>query len=420
MNKTNASPRSLRGGGPSLRRALVACAVGVTLFGVAQPAQAHPRAAVAGPHYDADHMGSGMANATVRSVSPAAVPQGAPGLDVSAWDGTVDWSSVAAQGAVFAYVKATEGIGYVSDTFDQQYNGSAGAGLLHGAYHFALPDRSDGTTQADYFVDHGGGWSNDGKTLPGVLDIEYNPYGATCYGLSQSAMVSWVGQFRDEYHARTGRYPVIYAGLSWWTECTGNYGGFAATDPLWVAHYASDAGTLLNGWSAYTFWQYAGSGAFPGDQNVFAGSLADLRSFAAGDQTHSQGWPTVRQGQSGWQVDSVQYLLNAQGAGLTVDGQFGSATADAVRAFQSAHGLSADGVVSAGTWPTLVVTVQQGASGPAVEAVQDGLAARGASSLTVDGQFGPATADAVRAFQSAHGLPADGVVSAGTWQALVS
>ena len=133
---------------------------------------------------------------------------------------------------------------------------------MHGAYHFALPDSSDGATQADYFVDHGGGWSADGRTLPGTLDIEYNPYGPTCYGLGQSAMVTWIGQFRSEYLARTGRYPAIYAGFNWWTECTGGYAGFGA-DPLWTAHYAATVGTLPAGWTGYTIWQYADYGVFP-------------------------------------------------------------------------------------------------------------------------------------------------------------
>ncbi len=393
----------------------------MALLGVAQSAQARPNAPTEKAHYAADHMGSWLDGTASPAVSRAAVPQGVSGLDVSGWDGTVDWSATAAKGAAFAYVKATEGIGYVSDTFDQQYGGSATAGLLHGAYHFALPDRSDGATQADYFVAHGGGWANDGKTLPGVLDIEYNPYGATCYGLSQSAMVDWVGQFRDEYRAKTGRYPMIYAGLNWWTECTGDYAGFAATDPLWTAHYAATVGTLPAGWSNYTIWQFAGSGDLPGDQNVFAGNLADLRSFAAGDPTlpGSHSWPTVRQGQSGRQVSTVQYLLTAQGASLTVDGQFGSATAAAVSAFQSAHGLSADGIVGTTTWQALAGTVQQGSAVAAVQAVQDELVDHGFP-LTVDGQFGPATAAAVRAFQTAHGLSADGVVATTTWQTLVS
>ncbi len=49
--------------------------------------------------------------------------------------------------------------------------------MIRGAYHFATPDTTSGAAQANYFVDHGGGWSRDGKTLPGALDIEWNPYG---------------------------------------------------------------------------------------------------------------------------------------------------------------------------------------------------------------------------------------------------
>src|SRR3977135_1492464 len=113
------------------------------------------------------------------------------GLDVSGHQGNVNWDAVKANGALFAYVKATEGTGYASPYFAQQYNGSYNVGLIRGAYHFALPHPSSGAAQADYFVDHGGGWSADNQTLPPMLDIEYNPYGATCYGLSQIDMVNW-------------------------------------------------------------------------------------------------------------------------------------------------------------------------------------------------------------------------------------
>ena len=85
--------------------------------------------------------------------------------------------------------------------------------MIRGAYHFALPDSSSGAAQADYFAKNGGGWSNDGITLPGALDIEYNPYGATCYGLSASAMVDWIEDFVTSYESATGRWPLIYTTL---------------------------------------------------------------------------------------------------------------------------------------------------------------------------------------------------------------
>jgi GH25 family lysozyme M1 (1,4-beta-N-acetylmuramidase) len=209
-----------------------------------------------------------------------AAPAGVKGVDVSSHQGSVNWSTAWANGARFAYVKATEGTSYTNPSFAQQYNGSYAVGMIRGAYHFALPDRSGGATQADWFVNHGGGWSRDGRTLPGALDIEYNPYGATCFGLSQSAMRSWIAAFRDRYRARTGRWATIYTTTDWWTTCTGNYSGFGATSPLWLARYSSTVGALPAGWGTYSFWQYADSGPLPGDQNVWNGTLDRLRVLA--------------------------------------------------------------------------------------------------------------------------------------------
>ena len=88
------------------------------------------------------------------------------GMDVSGHQGSVDWAAAWSAGARFAYSKATEGTGYTNPYFAQQYNGAYHVGMIRGAYHFALPDRSTGTAQADYFIRHGGGWSTDGRTLP--------------------------------------------------------------------------------------------------------------------------------------------------------------------------------------------------------------------------------------------------------------
>ncbi|GII25440.1 hypothetical protein Pme01_50370 [Planosporangium mesophilum] len=218
--------------------------------------------------------------AILNPTAAAAAPAGLPGMDVSGHQGNVNWQAAWNNGARFAYVKATEGTGYTSPSFAQQYNGSYNVGMIRGAYHFALPDRSTGATQANYFVDHGGGWSKDGKTLPGALDIEYNPYGATCYGLSQASMRSWIASFVNQYYARTGRWATIYTTTDWWTTCTGNTSQFAANNPLWIARYSSTVGTLPAGWGAYSFWQYASSGTFPGDQNVWNGTLDRLKVLA--------------------------------------------------------------------------------------------------------------------------------------------
>ena len=127
---------------------------------------------------------------------------------------------------------------------------------------------------------------------------------------------------------------------------------------------------------------------------------------------------------------TVQYLLRARGQDLAVDGIFGPATDAAVRAFQQQEGLAADGIVGPATWPALIITVRQGSQGDAVRGVQEEFQFRNLSGdpgtgLQVDGIFGPATDAAVRGFQSALQLDiasvtVDGIVGAGTWQALVS
>ena len=66
--------------------------------------------------------------------------------------------------------------------FSAQYTGATGQQMVRGAYHFANPAESSGAQQAEFFVANGGGWSADGRTLPGALDMKYNPYGPVCYG----------------------------------------------------------------------------------------------------------------------------------------------------------------------------------------------------------------------------------------------
>lgn len=217
------------------------------------------------------------------SATPATLAQSlagtVEGIDVSGYQGNVNWSNYYSQGKRFAYVKASEGNYYTNPYFAQQYNGSYNAGFIRGAYHFATPNDTGGAAQADYFVAHGGGWSADGKTLPGALDIEYNPYGATCYGLSQAAMVSWIRDFLNRYKALTGRAAVIYSTTNWWVSCTGNSAAFGATNPLWIARYASAAGTLPAGWGYYTFWQYSST---PLDLDRFNGAYDRLQALARG------------------------------------------------------------------------------------------------------------------------------------------
>jgi GH25 family lysozyme M1 (1,4-beta-N-acetylmuramidase) len=206
---------------------------------------------------------------------PYSLAASVAGIDVSGWQGNVDWASYWNQGKRFVWVKATENTNYTNPYFAQQYNGSYNQGFIRGSYHFATPDTSSGAAQANYFSAHGGGWSADGRTLPGALDMEYNPYGATCYGLSKAQMTQWILDFSNTYKARWNKFPAIYTSTSWWSQCVS--GDFSSTNPLWVARYASTVGALPFNWGFYTVWQYSST---PIDQDTFNGAINQLQAFA--------------------------------------------------------------------------------------------------------------------------------------------
>jgi GH25 family lysozyme M1 (1,4-beta-N-acetylmuramidase) len=250
------------------------------------PTPMHPELVT---HPESDDMGSGttaMALTSASTPSPGSTPATIPdlasmvaGIDVSSHQPSIDWSKVAPH-VNFVYAKATEGTYYVNPLFDNEYEGPYDHGVIRGSYHFAVPSNSSGTAQADYFIAHGGAWSADGKTLPGALDIEYNPYGKACYGLSTAQMVNWIKNFTSEYAAKEHAFPVIYSTTDWWRTCTGDSAAFAGDDPFWVANYGKTGGSLPSGWGYYSFWQYSDSGTQPGDQDLFNGPYAGLRTLA--------------------------------------------------------------------------------------------------------------------------------------------
>ena len=134
-------------------------------------------------------------------------------------------------------------------------------------------------------------------------------------------------------------------------------------------------------------------------------------------------YPTLKSGSTGNFVYLLQYLLTQNGYNISVDGSFGPNTLNAVTAFQTANGLTADGIVGANTWRTLLVlppqpTIRQGSRGTYVRYLQEKLTSKLYPVGTIDGIFGNATRNAVVEFQNENGLTADGIVGPITWQAI--
>ncbi|WP_212754215.1 GH25 family lysozyme [Nakamurella aerolata] len=225
--------------------------------------------------------------------APPAPPVGGgatniPGIDISSHNADVDLKKEFQAGTRFVITKATEGSTYKSPPFAAQNQRAIDAGMIHGAYHFANPAGASGAAQANYFVDNGGGWSDDGRTLPGALDIEWPVEKGVpeCYGLSQQQMRSWIADFLATYKKRTGRDALIYTAVNWWKPCTGDTADFAG-NPLWLVKVQNQSWTSLAGgkWPATILQTKLGENEPDGlDRDVFTGSEKQLKSLAAGKE----------------------------------------------------------------------------------------------------------------------------------------
>ncbi|HUG29832.1 MAG TPA: glycoside hydrolase family 25 protein [Candidatus Limnocylindria bacterium] len=200
------------------------------------------------------------------------------GIDVSKWQGTIDWAKVRSAGYRFAIVKATEGVGYTDPKWTTNRSGARAAGLMVGAYHFARPDANTTLTQARqeaaWFASQIG--PMNGMVVP-ALDLEVRG--------SQTAaeLVAWTKAWLGEFYARTGVKAMIYTSPSFWRTYLGDSRWFADNGykTLWVAHWtpASSPSVPASNWGGrgWTFWQYTSDGTVPGisgrvDLNRYNGS----------------------------------------------------------------------------------------------------------------------------------------------------
>jgi GH25 family lysozyme M1 (1,4-beta-N-acetylmuramidase) len=205
--------------------------------------------------------------------TPAAATTASPGhgIDVSQYTDVTSWPDVKAAGYTFAGVEAAQGESVTNPDYAAQVTGALAAGLDVMPYVYADPGKiTDGATQ---FSDgwnvinsvSGHPYAFGGQMLPIALDMEpdnINFPGEPCYGLTQSAMVTWIQQFVAAEEAQIGVVPVIYTGQSWWNECTGGSAAFSG-EPLWVASYASTP-AMPTGWNHWTFWQTSSGGTVSG------------------------------------------------------------------------------------------------------------------------------------------------------------
>lgn len=276
----------------------------------------------------------------LRQLAPngLAAVRGPRGVDVASSqhpdNAAINWKKVAAAGYHFVAIKATEGNYYVNPYGRSDLSGAVAAGLPATVYHFAVPNVSGGAAQADYAVAHSG-YRRDGRLLPLMLDVEYDPYVGIdhtneCYGLSHARMIGWIKAFVARVEQLTGQPPIIYTAPPWWDACTGGSGAFRGL-PLWIAAWAVSSPPMPRGWHAWTFWQYRSSGTVPGITTVEATDVSYFNGRGAvsildpGDQRTAVGARVSLRVLSvnGAVGQRLRYRASGLPRGLTVSGAFG-------------------------------------------------------------------------------------------------
>jgi lysozyme len=199
-------------------------------------------------------------------------PSRLTGIDVSHFQGHVDWPSVKAAGCAFAFAKATEGAGVTDPFFAANWAEMKAAGLARGAYHFYRAGQS-ASQQAAHFLSTVQFEAGD---LPPVLDIEVND------GVTGQALVGGVQTWLDAVEPAAGVAPIIYTNTPFWDA---HFPAQFSNYPLWIAHYGPAPSPLPNGWTVWTFWQYSQSLTIAGvggaaDHDYFNGPLTQLQALA--------------------------------------------------------------------------------------------------------------------------------------------
>ena len=210
-----------------------------------------------------------------------------PGIDVSRWQGTINWTSVRNAGKRFAFAQATRGLTSPNANFVANMTNGKAAGVYMAAYHYAFPADSTPEVQADYFWNLAGPYIKaDGKSLMPMLDMEvWDGYvGATSY-------TNWANKWCDRVIANAAAegvsvHPIIYSSacfmcnfnsnISQWGAFIANYNGQSpSTGNPWSAC------SSCNHWGTWHFWQHSSTGSVAGisgnvDLDMYNGSVTSL------------------------------------------------------------------------------------------------------------------------------------------------
>jgi lysozyme len=223
---------------------------------------------------------AGCAGGGFREIYPTPADFEIHGIDVSKYQGDIDWNAVRDSGVRFAWIKATEGGDRADEKFVQNWELAKQAGVPRGAYHFAYWCRT-GEEQAAWFIAH---VPNDPDALPPVLDLEWNGQSKTCpRHPSRQETLATIRTILDAMERAYGKKPVIYTSIDFHRDVLmGEFMDY----PLWVRSVKCYP-SVKYGNRRWHFWQHTAQGRVSGirgyvDRNAFHGTTKEWQAFVAG------------------------------------------------------------------------------------------------------------------------------------------
>lgn len=202
------------------------------------------------------------------------------GIDISRWQGEIDWTAVKRAGTRFVFMKATEGGDHIDPSFERNWEGARRAGIPRGAYHFVYWCRP-AHEQALWFKQH---IPSDPDALPPVLDVEWNGHSRSCpKKIDPDLAREKIRLMLTELEQLTGKKPVIYTDITFHKDVLeGQFNDY----PYWIRSTAAlpEARYENRPWA---FWQFTTTGRVPGikgdvDRNAFYGNEGEFVGWMTG------------------------------------------------------------------------------------------------------------------------------------------
>jgi lysozyme len=204
------------------------------------------------------------------------------GLDVSVYQGNVDWEKAKSAGCQFAFIRCTFGV-KVDTQFKRNWAEAKRVGIPRGAYGWCI-DKMNQVSNATLFWEQ---IKNDPGELPPVVDFE--KYGATYVGFSALQL------YVETLEKLGKRKPIIYTSKGYWTSLADYKNQYwALSYPFWLAQYTTSMNPVLPlPFTHWDFWQYSADGNNRGyefgaesasiDINRFNGDIIDLYKLMGAD-----------------------------------------------------------------------------------------------------------------------------------------